>query len=375
MGEERCPDELQAWFKRTWNQARRYARLASEIHRPRKFALDRAHEDILGILLASAYPDRVARLRPGGEGVRYQLSNGRSAVIKKGEALAGSEWLAVAEVGGTAGESEDVIYSATLLSPESFNDILSTLVNDDDQVEWDHKNERFIAEKHRKIGKIVLSIDPLDEVSGEVKSRALMGVIHKKGLSILPWSPNLLQWRQRITFMHQLNSDSTDNPWPDMSDEKLLDTIDDWLLPYLDGVNNLKDFQHLNLKDILRAHLPWPLPLELERLAPERWAAPSGSSVVIDYSQQPPVLAIKLQEMFGCDETPTIADGRVNLTLHLLSPAQRPLQITQDLKNFWQAGYAEVRKEMKGRYPKHPWPENPLEAVPTRGVKRRTGSD
>jgi ATP-dependent RNA helicase HrpB len=375
MGEERCPDELQGWFKRIWKQARRYARLASEVHKPRKFALDSVHEDILGILLASAYPDRIARLRSGSDGVKYQLSNGRTAVLRTGDALSGEEWLAVAELGGTSGGSEDVIYSASVLSAESFSDILSSLVSEDDQVDWDYRNERFVAEKHRKVGKLVLSVDAIDDVSSDEKSKALLGVIRKKGLSVLPWNSNLLQWRQRITLMHKLYADSPDNPWPDMSDEKLLDTVEDWLLPFLDGINNLKDFQRLNLKDILRAHLPWPLPLELERLAPERWAAPSGSSVVIDYSHEPPVLAIKLQEMFGCEETPTIADGRASLMLHLLSPAQRPLQITQDLKNFWQTGYEEVRKEMKGRYPKHPWPDNPLEAMPTRHVKRRTGSD
>ncbi|NND69717.1 MAG: ATP-dependent helicase HrpB, partial [Halioglobus sp.] len=141
--------------------------------------------------------------------------------------------------------------------------------------------------------------------------------------------------------------------------------LEDWLAPYLVDVQRLEDFRRLDLSNILRALLPWPLPLELERLAPTSLAVPSGSSIAIDYTQDPPVLAVKLQEMFGCVESPTIAEGRVALLLHLLSPAQRPLQITQDLAGFWQNGYEEVKREMKGRYPKHPWPDNPLEAVAT----------
>ena len=146
------------------------------------------------------------------------------------------------------------------------------------------------------------------------------------------------------------------------------------MLPYLGPVRRIEDFQELDIKGMLRALLPWPLPLELERMAPERWAVPSGSSVAIDYSQDPPVLAVKLQEMFGCEETPTIADGRVALLIHLLSPGQHPLQITQDLAGFWRNGYQDVKREMKGRYPKHPWPDDPLQAVATRHTKKRAGT-
>ena len=149
-----------------------------------------------------------------------------------------------------------------------------------------------------------------------------------------------------------------------------MDSLEDWLLPYLGQVRRLEDFQALDLKGIFLALLPWPLPLELERLAPEKLAVPSGSSISVDYSNNPPVLAVKLQEMFGCVDTPTIADGRVSLVVHLLSPAGRPLQITQDLAGFWRDSYLEVRKEMRGRYPKHPWPLNPAESEATAQVKR-----
>ena len=362
LGEKRCVSELQGWFKRIWQQARRYARLAAEIHKPRKFALGVEQRDILGILLASAYPDRIARMRPGGDGTRYQLSNGRSAVLPAGDALAGREWLAVAEIGGHVGEAEDRIYSASSLNPANFREILSTLVRHEDHVDWDYRNERFVAERHHLVGKILLSAEPLADVPVAARGEALLGVVRRKGLDILPWNSNLEQWRARILLMRQVY-EGPDNPWPDLSDDNLLATLEQWLLPWLGDVKRLQDFKSLDLKSILRANLPWPLPLELERLVPERWAAPSGASAAIDYGQNPPVLAVKLQDMFGCEETPAVAGGRVELQVHLLSPAGRPLQVTQDLAGFWRNGYPEVRREMRGRYPKHAWPENPFEAT------------
>ena len=371
MGESRCPPELQGWFKRVWQQARRYARLASDIHKPRKFAIGVDQLEIIGVLLASAYPDRIARLRAEGDGCHYQLSNGRSALLPKDDGLMGSEWLAVAELGGQVGEPVDRIYSASALSPKNFREILSSLVSQEEHVEWDYRKERFLAERRSLVGSILLSADPLEQVSEQARSEALLGVVRKKGLELLPWSKNTMQWRARIMLLHRTAGDSHPNPWPDLSDEALLRTLESWLLPYLGQVKCIEDFQSLDLKTILRGLLAWPLPLELERMAPERWAAPSGSSVVIDYTQNPPVLAVKLQEMFGCEETPTIVDGQVTLLLHLLSPSQRPLQITQDLSGFWRTGYLEVKREMKGRYPKHPWPDDPLRAVATRHTKKR----
>ena len=372
MGENRCPPELQGWFKRTWQQARRFARLASDIHKPRKFAIGVAQEDVLGVLLASAYPDRIAHLRPDGDGTQYQLSNGRSAVLPLEDQLAGQNWLAVAELGGHVGESADRIYSASALNPNNFREILSTLVREEEQVEWNYRSEQFIAQRRSLVGNILLSAEPLQQVSQEARGAALLGVVRKKGLDILPWSKNLQQWRSRVMLLQRVEPGTEVYRWPDLSDEALMDTLEDWLLPYLGEVRRLQDFQGLDLKAILHARLPWPLPLELERLAPERLAVPSGSSVAIDYSQDPPVLAVKLQEMFGCEETPTVAGGRVALLIHLLSPAQRPVQVTQDLAGFWRSSYQEVKREMKGRYPKHPWPDDPLQAVATRYTKQRT---
>lgn len=374
MGESRCPPELQGWFKRTWQQARRFARLASDIHKPRKFAIGVAQEDVLGVLLASAYPDRIAHLRPDGDGTQYHLSNGRSAVLPMEDPLAGRNWLAVAELGGHVGESADRIYSASALNPNNFREILSTIVREEEQVEWDYRSEQFIAQRRSLVGNILLSAEPLQHVSQDARGAALLGVVRKKGLDILPWSKNLQQWRSRVMLLQRVESSTEACRWPDLSDEALMDTLEDWLLPYLGEVRRLQDFQNLDLKAILHARLPWPLPLDLERLAPERLAVPSGSSVAIDYSQNPPVLAVKLQEMFGCEETPTVAGGRVALLIHLLSPAQRPVQVTQDLAGFWRSSYQDVKREMKGRYPKHPWPDDPLQAVATRYTKQRSNN-
>ena len=374
MGESRCPSELQGWFKRVWLQARRYAKLASETHTPRKIAIVVAQPDILGVLIASAYPDRIARVRVSSDGYQYQLSNGRSGVLPNADHLVGTQWLAVAELGGQVGDPVDRIYSASALNPDTFSEILSTLVSDVDHVEWDYRKERFVAERRRLVGSIVLSTQPLAQVSAAARAAALLGVVRKKGLDILPWSKNLEQWRARIMLLQRASADMPNNPWPDLSDDALLQTLETWLLPHLGPVQRMEDFQSLDIKGMLRALLPWPLPLELERMAPERWAVPSGSSVAIDYSQNPPVLAVKLQEMFGCEETPTIADGRVALLVHLLSPGQQPLQITQDLAGFWRSGYQDVKREMKGRYPKHPWPDDPLQAVATRHTKKRAGA-
>lgn len=368
MGEQHCPSALQGWFKRTWQQARRYARIATEIHKPRRFALQVAQEDVLGILLASAYPDRVARRRPSGE--NYQLANGRSADLPQEDALGREQWLAVADTGGQADSPVDRIFSATRLNPACFNEVLSSMVREEELVEWDTREERFNAQRRRMVGNIQLSSEPLAEVSPQARARALLGVIRRRGLAVLPWNDHLEQWRARVNLLHRTCSDSQ---WPDLSDEALLKTLELWLLPWLDDVKRLEDFRSLDLKAILLALLPWPLPLDLERLAPERIGVPSGSSIAIDYRQDPPVLAVKLQEMFGCEETPTVADGRVQLLMHLLSPAGRPLQVTQDLAGFWRSSYREVQKEMKGRYPKHPWPDDPLQAAPTRHTRHRAG--
>jgi ATP-dependent helicase HrpB len=248
------------------------------------------------------------------------------------------------------------------------------MVRHDDCVEWNDRTDQFITERRTLVGQLLLAREPLSVIPEEAREQALLGVVRNRGLALLPWTPALQQWRNRVQLLHKLEVGGESNRWPDMSDKGLLSSLEHWLLPYLGGVRKLQDFQSLDLQRILQSSLIWPLPLELERLAPEQITVPSGSNVTVDYSQKPPVLAVKLQEMFGCLDTPTIADGRVSLVIHLLSPAQRPLQITQDLASFWRDSYLEVRKEMRGRYPKHPWPENPAEAPATPYTKRRLAS-
>ncbi len=378
MGERPCPPELQSWFKRIWQQARNLARLCldHQFHKAGRAAIGVALENVVGVLLASAYPDRIARLRPGADGTRYLLANGRSAVLPAEDALVGSPWLAVAEIGGHAGEATDRIYGAGSLDPESFKGILSHLLRDEELVEWDYRADQFVAQKRRMVGCILLTSEPLAQVSEEARSNALLGMLRKRGLEILPWTPALRQWRARVMLLRQADpAGGHDTRWPDLSDQALLAQLEQWLLPYLGQVRRLEDFHKLDLKAILYARLPWPLPLDLERLAPERIAVPSGSVIEIDYLQNPPVLAVKLQEMFGCEETPTVAGGRVALLVHLLSPARRPLQVTSDLASFWRNGYQEVKREMKGRYPKHPWPDDPLQATATAYTKRRLAGE
>ncbi len=372
MGEQHCPANAESWFRRTWQLARRYARIASEVHKPKRFAMGLDSADVMGVLLASAYPDRIARRRSDGE-LDYQLANGRSATVPTGDELAREEWLATAEIGGQAGSKADRIYSAVGLDPACFKETLASLVREEERVEWDARLERFTAQRRRLVGLLEITSEPLTAVPEEARGMALLGVVRRKGLQILPWTDPLRQWRSRVQLMHRVNRGSPENPWPDLGDEHLLATLEDWLLPYLGEVNRLEDFRKLDLKQILHAQLSWPLPLELERLAPERLSVPSGSNIVVDYAQDPPVLAVKLQEMFGCEQTPTVAGGQVPLQVHLLSPAQRPLQVTQDLAGFWRSSYQEVKREMKGRYPKHPWPDDPLVATATAHTRHRTG--
>ena len=199
--------------------------------------------------------------------------------------------------------------------------------------------------------------------------RAVGGWLQENGLADLPWDESLRQWQQRILCLRGQFGD--DSELPDVSDDWLKHNLEQWLVPFLPAITHRRQLRKLDLKAALHSLLPWPLPQQLDELAPTHIKVPSGSNIALDYLHSPPVLAVKLQEMFGQKTTPTIAGGRLPLVLHLLSPARRPLQVTQDLESFWQNGYADVKRELKGRYPKHPWPNDPLSAAPRRGTKRQ----
>ena len=231
-----------------------------------------------------------------------------------------------------------------------------------------------MAEQQRRVGALILSREPLKAIEPEQRNRALCAVVRKQGIQLLPWTPELRQWQARIQLLRELDlQQGSESVWPDLSDQRLLDTLEDWLAPWLDKVNRLAHFGNLDLPAILASLLPWPLPRELDEQAPTHWQVPTGSRIRIDYSETPPVLAVRLQELFGSRTTPRIAQGRVALKLHLLSPARRPVQVTQDLGGFWSGSYDEVKKDMKGRYPKHYWPDDPLQAEPTTRAKPRKG--
>ncbi|PSS56841.1 ATP-dependent helicase HrpB [Pseudomonas sp. BBP2017] len=330
------------------------------------------HPRWVGCLLACAYPDRVG-LQRRASASEYRLSNGRAAVFPEPDALTKHEWLVVADLGSRQGQREERIYLASDLDSALFDDELADLVKSVDEVDWDEREGVLKAERQRKVGQLVLSTKPLPNLDEQARSLALVNLVRRKGIELLPWNPELRQWQARVELLRQLDvqNGQADSKWPDLSDAHLIETLEQWLTPYLGKVTRLSHFSQLELSSIVRNLLPWPLAQELEAQAPQVIRVPSGSSIRIDYSQHPPILAVRLQELFGLSETPRIAQGKQPLTLHLLSPARRPVQVTQDLANFWRSTYSEVKKDLKGRYPKHYWPEDPLVAEATARAKPR----
>ena len=365
-GETGCPPGLKNWLARARRLARQLEQQLSAIkpeREPLASLLDVRQK--AGFLLACAYPDRIARRRHSGG---YQLANGRSAKLAGEFALGRQRWLAVAEISTIAGGQGDIIRSAAALDERLFDGLLAELVREHTVAEWDKKSGRFVAETRRQVGALVLSRETENEVSPEARQAALIEYLRRENLEPLPWDEATELWCARVALLRSVDADGG---WPDLGRETLQATLEDWLAPYLDKIKNLADFKKLKLRDILAARLDWEQQQRLERLAPARLQVPSGSSIAIDYRQSPPVLAVKLQEMFGCETTPRVVDGRVELMVHLLSPAGRPLQVTQDLAGFWRSSYHDVKKDMKGRYPKHPWPDDPLQAQATRHTKKR----
>jgi ATP-dependent helicase HrpB len=338
---------------------------------PGETVADPEHPRWPGALLAFAYPDRVAHQRRAGGG-DYRLANGRAAQFGEPDALMKHEWLVVADLGSRQGQREERIYLAADLDPTLFDSVLGELVIDQDVLDWDEREGVLRAEHQRRIGELVLSREPLSGLDDAARVNALVELVRRKGLELLPWTPELRQWQARLALLRALDLEQGgESPWPDVSDAALLASLADWLGPYLGKVSRLSHFASLDLSSILHNLLPWPLPQRLDELAPKSLTVPSGSQIRIDYSESPPVLAVRLQELFGLAATPRIAGGRLGLKLHLLSPARRPVQVTQDLASFWANTYTEVKKDLKGRYPKHYWPDDPLIAEPTARAKPR----
>jgi ATP-dependent helicase HrpB len=321
--------------------------------------------------LAFAYPDRVACQRRAG-GAEYRLANGRAALFAEVDGLMKHPWLVLADLGSRQGQREERIYLAADLDPALFDTVLAEQVSEFELLDWDEREGVLRAERQRKVGELVFSREPLAALDEAQRSRALLGLVRRKGLELLPWTAELRQWQARVQLLRDLDlAAKGQSDWPDLSDAALLERMEDWLQPYLDKVTRLSHFANLDLPGLLLNLLPWPLPQRLDELAPPTLQVPSGSRIALDYSERPPVLAVRLQELFGLAETPRLAGGRQQVKLHLLSPARRPVQVTQDLANFWASTYAEVKKDLKGRYPKHYWPDDPLIAEPTARAKPR----
>lgn len=370
-GESRAVRGGQGGVQRTRQLARQYrGMLRGQATQP---VADPDHPRWLGALLALAYPDRVAQQRKPG-GAQYRLANGRAALFGEVDGLMKQPWLVIADLGSRQGQREERIYLAAEFDPALLDGVLSEQVSVVDQLDWDEREGVLRAERQRKVGELVLSREPLTGLDETARTQALVNLVQRKGLELLPWTPELRQWQARVGLLRQLDLEGQgQSEWPDVSDAALLATLEEWLAPYLGWVSRLSHFAYLDLSSIVRNLLKWPLPQRLDELAPHHITVPSGSSVRLDYSEHPPILAVRLQELFGLADTPRIAGGRQVVKLHLLSPARRPVQVTQDLANFWRSTYAEVKKDLKGRYPKHYWPDDPLVADATARTKPRTG--
>ena len=316
----------------------------------------------VGELVALAYPERVARRR-GGERGRFLLRGGGGATLDAHQPLADAEWLAVADLDGRAGDAR--VYLAAPLTDAEVRAHYGSEIVVEDSVEWDTDSRALRARRLSRLGAIVLADAPLRDVPPALVSRALLDAVRRDGLELLHWSDNARRVRARLAFLHAL-----DATWPSVSGETLLASLDEWLAPRLAGIAGPDALRSLDPAALLLDRLDWRQRSAFDDLAPTHVTVPSGSRIAVDYSDPAaPVLAVRLQEMFGLQDTPRVGGGRIPLTLHLLSPAHRPVQVTRDLAGFWRSTYAEVRKDLRGRYPKHHWPEDPATARPTARVR------
>jgi ATP-dependent helicase HrpB len=315
------------------------------------------------LIVALAHPERLARRRVEGSPV-YLMAGGTAAELPSGSGLGDTEWLAVAEATRDAGRVHGIIRLAARADMELALRAAPNLASEVDEVVW--AGGDVVARSVRRLGAIVLSERPPRDPAPSAVRDALVEGLRSERLAPLRWSQDGERLRQRMGFLHRVLGD----PWPAVDDHALLSRLDAWLEPELSKARRRADLARIDAASAIRRLLPWPAATKFDELAPDRLEVPSGSRIRVDYSADEPVLAVKLQETFGLLATPRIADGRVPVLLHLLSPAGRPAAVTADLESFWRNGYPSVRADLRGRYPKHPWPEDPLGAVPTSRIKR-----
>jgi ATP-dependent helicase HrpB len=323
----------------------------------------------VGLLAALAYPDRIAQREAPD---RLRLVTGQRVSLRTEDVDPQARFFAVAYLAGTAATPR-----ATLAAPLDLEELeagFAEQIITTEEVRYDATAQRVVGRRVRRLGALLLAESIIGQPDATLVAQALLSYLQESGLGKLQWTAGAQQIRQRLAFLHQLVGGEQ---WPAFDDEALLADLPAWLGPHLAGLKSLDQVQRLDLTEPLLARLPggWAQRQELDRLAPAALEVPSGSHVTLDYSEPTtPVLAVKLQELFGLTETPTVAAGRVPLLLHLLSPGGRPAQVTRDLRSFWEKGYFEVRKDLKGKYPRHPWPDKPMEHIPTKLTKRRLGT-
>ncbi|MGH8505816.1 MAG: ATP-dependent helicase HrpB [Stenotrophobium sp.] len=334
-------------------------------------AVSRLPSPEIGRVISWAYPERIARRRQGQPGV-YLCADGGEARLPASDALAQSEWLAIAHWSVDAGgrsAARKIRQAASLGEAVLLRDHAQRLC-ETAKVGWDPQREAVLAEQQKTLDAIVIEQRPLREPQPEAVRTAMIAGLRSLGLQALPWTDAARQWQARVS---SLRAWRPDQHWPEVADDALLAGLEDWLGPFLDGVSRRDHLARLDLASLLNSRLDYGQQQKLAQLAPTHLPVPSGSRIALTYSMDgaPPVLAVKLQELFGLADTPAVNEGRQPVLIHMLSPGQRPVAVTQDLAGFWARGYADVKKDMKGRYPRHPWPDDPLAAVATRRAKPR----
>ncbi|MDZ7322397.1 ATP-dependent helicase HrpB [Kosakonia sacchari] len=355
--------DLSAAFSRNqpnWQQR------ARQLARRLKSSDGEPDNTVLAPLLASAFADRIARRR-GQEG-RYQLANGMGATLDADDALNRHEWLIAPLLLQGSASPDARILLALPLDIDALVTRCPHLLQQSDTVEWDEAQGTLKAFRRSQIGQLTLKVQPLAKPSEEELHQAMLNGIRDKGLRVLNWTPDAEQLRLRL---HCAAKWLPEVDWPAVDEASLLENLEQWLLPQMSGIRSLRELKALDVTQALQNAMPWSLRQRLDSELPAHYTVPTGSRIAIRYHEDnPPALAVRMQEMFGEATTPVIAQGRVALVLELLSPAQRPLQITRDLSAFWAGAYREVQKEMKGRYPKHVWPDDPANTAPTRRTKK-----
>jgi len=323
---------------------------------------DQLHET--GRLLSLAYPDRIARRTDNN---RYVLVNGRGASLEKAGPLGNAEFLAIASL--DAADRDARIQLAAPITQTDIAELFSQQIQTIDCIEWDDREQIVVAQRQVKLGQLMLESKTLHQAEPALLQAAMLKGIQSMGLQSLPWSDAATALRARMQFVHT-NDQRATQPWPRVDDEYLLQHVDAWLAPWLDGITRRSQLTRLDMHQVLLSQLDWNQQTRLNDIAPTHINVPSGSNIAIDYSGETPTLSVRLQEVFGMMETPKVSG--VSVLMELLSPARRPVQMTQDLASFWARGYHDVKKDLKGRYPKHYWPDDPLQAIATARAKPRT---